>query len=417
MAGPAVVEALDVAEDRGPGFGLGWPGAPVDEVLLQARVEALEHGVVEAVAAASHRDVDPDAAAAAREDQRRELRAPVAVMDQADVRTTARDGHLERVDDELCAEVIGERPADDPPAVAVHHAGQLQPAFPRADVGDVRAPQPVDGGWVEVALDQVGRGPDARHRDGRLAAPAPDHPRQAGPAHQPLDALAPDPDVVFEAQLGVHARRPVGLARLGVDLSDPLAQRVVADRALPWRTVRPGVKARPADLQHAAHDLDRVLRPLRRDEPEDPHRVALSLAKKAAAFFRISRSSVTVRNSRRNLRSSSRSSLVSPPERPASTSSSRLQLRSDCGETPSSFARCGTDLPLLLSSTTASRRNSSRYQAGMNTILSQSAHRAQRTGVHETGGTPEVEEADADVARWIGSQSQAPGCLLGRRGG
>jgi hypothetical protein len=41
-----------------------------------------------------------------------------------------------------------------------------------------------------------------------------------------------------------------------------------------------------------------------------------------------------------------------------------------------------------VSRATASRRNSIGYGAGMNTILSQSAQRAQRSGVHESGGTP-----------------------------
>src|SRR5450755_1023009 len=68
-----VVERLDVLEHRGPGFGLGGPGAAVDEVLLQARVEALHRGVVEAVSAGSVGHLDPDEAAAVGEHQRRVL--------------------------------------------------------------------------------------------------------------------------------------------------------------------------------------------------------------------------------------------------------------------------------------------------------------------------------------------------------
>jgi hypothetical protein len=148
--------------------------------------------------------------------------------------------------------------------------------------------------------------------DRRLAAPAPDLARQATKAHQPLDALAPDVHVILQAQLGVHPWRPVGLQRVGVDLGDPLAQRLIGNRPRRRLARRPGVKPGPADLQHAAHDLDRVLGPRRGDEPEDRHRVPLSLTKKAAAFFRISRSSVTVRSSRRSRRSSSRSPDVRP---------------------------------------------------------------------------------------------------------
>jgi hypothetical protein len=67
----------------------------------------------------------------------------------------------------------------------------------------------------------------------------------------------------------------------------------------------------------------------------------LSEAKKAAAFFKISRSSASTLTSRRRRRSSSRSAEVRPSALPSSTSIWRLQLRSDCGEHPSSSASCG----------------------------------------------------------------------------
>jgi hypothetical protein len=148
-------------------------------------------------------------------------------MHQTGVGATARDGHLERVDDELGAEVVGERPADDRPAVAVHHRGEIQPALPRSDVGDVRAPEAVDRGRVKVALDEIRRAADALDTDRRLPAPALDLPRWAGPAHQPLDALAAHPHAVLEAQLGVHARGSVGLHGAAVDLRDPTGQRLI----------------------------------------------------------------------------------------------------------------------------------------------------------------------------------------------
>src|SRR3954468_24823059 len=121
------------------------------------------------------------------------------------------------------------------------------------------------------------------------------------------------------------------------------------------------MKSGPADTEHAAHELDRVLGLLRRDEPEDPHRVSLSLAKKAAAFFRMSRSSARIKFSRRNRRNSSRSSEVKPSASPASTSTWRDQLRSDCSEQPSSRASCGIGRPLERSKRTASARNSFEY--------------------------------------------------------
>jgi len=148
-------------------------------------------------------------------------------MHDADVRAASRDGHRERFDHELLAHVIGDRPPDDPPAVAVHHRRQVQPALPRPDVGDIRAPQPVDRGRVKVPLDEIGRGSHPRDAD-RGAPPTPVQlPGQASGPHQPLDPLTSDLDAVSEPQLGVHARGPVRLAGLLVDARDPAGQQLV----------------------------------------------------------------------------------------------------------------------------------------------------------------------------------------------
>ena len=58
MATLAVIERLDVLEDRGAQLPLGSPGLSVDEFLLQGREEALGDGVVVGVAAGAHRDRD-----------------------------------------------------------------------------------------------------------------------------------------------------------------------------------------------------------------------------------------------------------------------------------------------------------------------------------------------------------------------
>ena len=121
---------------------------------------------------------------------------------------------------------------------------QVRPSLPRPDVGDIRRAEPVRLARVEVALDQVRRGADTLYADRRLGAPAPELPRQARAAHQALDALAPHAHVVLRAQLGVHARRPVGLQRVGVDLRDASGQRLVGDRPRRRLAPLPGVKPR-----------------------------------------------------------------------------------------------------------------------------------------------------------------------------
>ena len=51
--------------------------------------------------------------------------------------TLARDGHVERSERELVAEVVGHGPADDAAGEQVEHHGQVQPALSSPDVGQI----------------------------------------------------------------------------------------------------------------------------------------------------------------------------------------------------------------------------------------------------------------------------------------
>ena len=52
--------------------------------------------------------------------------------------TLARDGHVERGERELMAEVVGHGPADDTAREQVEHHGQVQPALSNPDIGVVQ---------------------------------------------------------------------------------------------------------------------------------------------------------------------------------------------------------------------------------------------------------------------------------------
>ena len=67
--------------------------------------------------------------------------------------------HVERVEDELGAEVCRHRPADDAPTPGIEHDGEVEEARPRRDVRDVGDPERSGAGGDEVALDEIGRGP------------------------------------------------------------------------------------------------------------------------------------------------------------------------------------------------------------------------------------------------------------------
>src|SRR5919197_2705991 len=202
------------------------------------------------------------------------------------------------------------------------------------------------------------RGGGRRVLAGEPAAAAPVAADQPGRLYQPGDALAACPHPVVVAQLGVDARSTIGAARGPVELADLLQQLLVGPCPRGGTSLEPGVEATTRDVQDPAQQADRVVSLLRRDEPIPAHRV-VSFAKKAAAFFSISRSWRSTWFSRRRRRSSCCSAVVSSPGRPwpASTSAWRTPLRRVWPETPRSLASSGIVLPLVRASSTASARN------------------------------------------------------------
>jgi len=150
-----VVEALDVVEDGGAQLGFGWPAAAVDEVAFQGLEERFAEGVVVGAAASAHRLLDPGEAAAAAEGKRDILRPLVGVMDESAVGSASLQRLLQCVDDELGAEVVFEGPANNAAAVTVDDHGEVEPALPATEVGDVGDPEPVRRRRPEVALDEI----------------------------------------------------------------------------------------------------------------------------------------------------------------------------------------------------------------------------------------------------------------------
>ncbi len=92
------------------------------------------------------------------------------MVDETGLRSTSADRELERVDDEVGAQLVLQRPADDATRVAVDHDGQVEPALPGAEVADVCDPEPVRRGGPEVAPDEVVGDADAGDADGAAAA-------------------------------------------------------------------------------------------------------------------------------------------------------------------------------------------------------------------------------------------------------
>ena len=226
-----VVPALDEVEDRGAGGGPGGPGLVVEHSrLMVAKNDS-------ASALSQHWPVRPT-------DKRDAelvgqggvlgagvLAAAVGVEDHPGCGRAGGDGVGQGVGDQVGAQVVGQGPADDPAGGEVDDGGQVQPALPGRDVGDVAAPAGVDRRGVgrEVAADQVRPG---RRRPGRgswsAASGCGARPRSPAARISRATRLRPVP-MPSSAQLGVDPRGAVGALGLGVDRRDLLGQLGVGD--------------------------------------------------------------------------------------------------------------------------------------------------------------------------------------------
>lgn len=116
----------------------------------------------------------------------------MGVLDRPLARSAERVGHLQRVEDEVGAEVRGEVPAGDHPAEAVEDEGTVGEAAPGPDVRDVGDPILVRSGRGEVAIEQVAGPLDGGLvRDRRLALLATADALEAFGAHQPATRSRP----------------------------------------------------------------------------------------------------------------------------------------------------------------------------------------------------------------------------------
>ena len=112
---------------------------------------------------------------------------------------------------------------------------------------------------------------------------------------------------VLPVKLATYTLPAVGTTAMGVDRLDAQLQLPILTLSLAGRALHLSVVAPGRYPQDSAHHPHRVVGPLRVNEIESH---SLSFAKKAAAFFNISRSCSNVRTRRRSEPSSSRSAVV-----------------------------------------------------------------------------------------------------------
>src|SRR5438105_7888808 len=190
----------------------------------------------------------------------------------------------------------------------------------------------------------------------------------------------------------MNPRTAIAAAALRVDRGHLECQTLILKCVCCGRPLAPGVVSRARNFEYPAHQRHRVAGLLPCDKSESH---SLSLAKKAVAFFRISRSSRSRRFSRRNSTNSSRSPRFNAPSgpRPASTSACSTQRLSAVSPIPSSSASWPMLLPLRCTSCTVSAlysaENLRRFHfRSFSTVHSFRAYFCAFRSVHQTGAIP-----------------------------
>ncbi|GAA1742937.1 hypothetical protein BJ959_001123 [Chryseoglobus frigidaquae] len=177
--------------------------------------------------------------------------------------------HIDRVEHELGAQMVRDRPAHATTREDIDHRSAINPSLARAMLRDVGHPKLVgpirDELTLHVVLEHC-RQPVA------TAAPPPAmmHALQTGLPHQPLHSAMTDRELATQAQFGVHAPNPVGSSRVTVNLMQGCRQCFVGCFSSRWRPRFGCVVAGLGYVQHPAGHRGR--NPFRGQVTDQPER-------------------------------------------------------------------------------------------------------------------------------------------------
>src|SRR5215831_12538527 len=355
MSSLAVVPDLDELKEVVPRLHSRIEGMVVEQLLRERREEALDDRIVPTVTNTTHAWGEACLSQERLIRPTRVLDAAIRVMEAA-AGTPMEQRYSKRGGGEFLIQPRTQGPS--------HHPArcQIEPALAGRDVGDVRGPRLIRTRMPlhrELAIKHI-------RNNGLGMTGLRGHPKlppwpglDAGLPHEATHARLPT-SKAQRAQLHADPRRAIALLHLPLNLADPRREHVICLHAFTERPIAPRIVAGLRHLQHSAHRRDVPNAGVRLDERES-HRA--SLAKKAVAFFRISRSSRRRSFSARRRRfSSSRVGTLGVPR--ACAVSCCPHCRRTPALMPKSRAICLTGLPLS-TSRTASRRNSSLYFRGL----------------------------------------------------
>ena len=287
MAAFRIVVGFDVLKDIGFGRFPGRVTCSLYLLHLQGMEEAFHGRVVVTVALPAHAAQQAMVLKQRLVIQGRVLAAPIGMQDQPGWGTAPEQGHGQGRHHQLLGDPFRHGPADHGSGIEVQHDRQIQPTFACPQVGDVGHPLLVGTRGGEVLLQPVGCHRQAMLRvRGRLEAPRRSRPKPQGPhpfSHPP-SADTPTLGLQIQRDAGRAVTPPVIIKEsLNVSVQTPVFGCSGRLRRLP-----PGVIATPTHPEHPTQSRHRKHPVMSLDEGV-PYRD--SLAKYAAAFFRIATSS------------------------------------------------------------------------------------------------------------------------------
>src|SRR3989454_7371236 len=301
MQALAIIEHLNELEDFSAGFVPRAIPSVMNQLVFQRAEEALNSGIVVAVALAAHARHEPMMSEHGTVQGTRILHALIRVVDHARPRLSLRQGHAQGVDDggALCTATHG--PADPPPRAQIQDHRQMHPPCAGGNGGQIAGPDAIELRGVVPGCQPVGSGrcpmvmlghdaeaPGALGHDPVLTPQASDPLAAADDAGCGQGPPGLDRSVA-RARLRVHSLNS------GQEVTIPLCPATLGSSS-------PRIVAAATDVQDGTHTQDAKFPAMLTDEAVlHGH----SLAKYAAAFFKISRSSRSRSFSRRRRANSS----------------------------------------------------------------------------------------------------------------
>ncbi len=253
-----VIKHLDVLEARRLHVVMRGIANAMYSLVLKGVKPALRRRVVPAVPFAAHRAGHAVCLELVLKCMAGVLAAPVGMVHQARCWAPAEPGHGQRVCHDVGRHARFQRPAHNLAIEQIENNGQIQPAFIRPQIGDVRRPDLIRRGRRKVSIQQIARYRQAVFRVRRhLVAPLVTS-INAVLTHQPFHAFLTGREAA-RSQFSNHTRATVGAFEFSMNGTDKRQHLAVGQSfAIRYAATLPCSIATDADIQYVARIEQRI---------------------------------------------------------------------------------------------------------------------------------------------------------------